>query len=229
MKQIVVLCIAVFIAFAATAQKNVTKFLGIPVDGTKQEMIQKLKAKGFVYNSVKDELSGQFNDKEVHVYVITNRNKVCRIAVVDVVTSSESSIKIAFNRLCHQFSESNKYLPAAKDGNYVISEDEDISYQMSVNSKRYEAAYYQVSDLDEDTTGFSKWMRKEIIRQKAEEEVRQLSDNELEIFKAIMLKTYNLEKYSNRSVWFMIDEKYGEYRILLYYDNELNRSNGDDL
>ena len=33
------------------AQKDVTQFLGIPVDGSKSEMIQKLKAKGYRYNS----------------------------------------------------------------------------------------------------------------------------------------------------------------------------------
>lgn len=33
----------------AFAQKDVTQFLGIPVDGTKTEMVQKLKAKGFKY------------------------------------------------------------------------------------------------------------------------------------------------------------------------------------
>lgn len=55
------------------AQKDVTKFLGIPVDGTKSEMIQKLKAKGFTYNSVKDMLEGEFNGSEVQIAVVTNR------------------------------------------------------------------------------------------------------------------------------------------------------------
>lgn len=36
----------------AFAQKDVTQFLGIPVDGTKTEMVQKLKAKGFKYRLV---------------------------------------------------------------------------------------------------------------------------------------------------------------------------------
>ena len=41
------------------AQEDVTKFLGIPVDGSKSEMIQKLKAKGFTNtSSEKDILEG---------------------------------------------------------------------------------------------------------------------------------------------------------------------------
>lgn len=33
------------------AQKDITKFMGIPVDGFKKDMIQKLKAKGFEYDN----------------------------------------------------------------------------------------------------------------------------------------------------------------------------------
>ena len=40
---------------------------------------------------------------------------------------------------------------------------------------------------------------------------------------------YMLDLYSKRSVWFMIDEQYGRYRILMYYDNEFNHSDGEDL
>lgn len=57
-------------------KKDVTKFLGIPVDGTKTEMIQKLKAKGFTYNQRLDCLEGEFNGREVKIFVVTNNNKV---------------------------------------------------------------------------------------------------------------------------------------------------------
>lgn len=33
----------------------------------------------------------------------------------------------------------------------------------------------------------------------------------------------------NRVVWFMIDEEYGRYKILMFYDNGYNQANGDDL
>ena len=44
-------------ATALYAQKTVTKFLGIPVDGTKTAMIQQLEAKGYQYNSTMDVLT----------------------------------------------------------------------------------------------------------------------------------------------------------------------------
>ena len=38
------------------AQKDVTKFLGIPVDGTKAEMKKKLQEKGFVFEAKPKEI-----------------------------------------------------------------------------------------------------------------------------------------------------------------------------
>ena len=32
-----------------------------------------------------------------------------------------------------------------------------------------------------------------------------------------------------KSVWFMISESYGKYSITMYYDNEYNHANGEDL
>lgn len=41
--------------------------------------------------------------------------------------------------------------------------------------------------------------------------------------------SYILEKYSKKQVWFMINENYGKYYITMFYDNEYNKANGDDL
>ena len=87
------------------AQNDVTRFLGIPVDGHKDEMIRQLKNKGFrstAYDA--DFLEGEFNGSNVRVYVVTNKNKVCRIAVSDVNNVDETAIRIRFNTLCRQFS-----------------------------------------------------------------------------------------------------------------------------
>jgi len=40
---------------------------------------------------------------------------------------------------------------------------------------------------------------------------------------------YISEKFAKKSVWFMISRDYGEYSIVMYYDNEYNHSNGEDL
>jgi hypothetical protein len=129
------------------AQREVTKFLGIQVDGYKSEMIQKLKAKGYKYNSTTDCLEGEFNGRDVEIAVVTNNNKVYRIFVADKYSVDESQIKIRFNNLCQQFRNNAKYIAI---GDYTIPESEDISYEMMVHNKVYQAAFYQILS-DEDT------------------------------------------------------------------------------
>ena len=47
MKKLLTLTMLLIVAGTLRAQTDVTRFLGIPVDGSKTEMIQKLKEKGF--------------------------------------------------------------------------------------------------------------------------------------------------------------------------------------
>ena len=180
------------------AQKDVTKFLGIPVDGSKSEMRKKLEAKGYTYDSRNDVLMGEFNGRDVYVHIGTNNNKVWRIMISDRIPCGETDIRIRFNNLCDQFSRNKKYVAASlKD--YTIPESEDISYESAINNKRYEAAYYQLPDS-------------EVYDAASEEEKSKLIDN--------------TEK---KSVWFMINSRYGRYNIVMYYDNEYNHSDGEDL
>lgn len=212
------------IAFTMVAQKDVTKFLGIPVDGTKSEMIRKLKAKGFKSSSYDREiLEGEFNGYDVTVHIVTTNNKVSRIMLCDKNNVNETSIRIRFNNLCYQFQGNKKYI-TFKD--FTIPDEEDISYNMSVNNKRYEAVFYQIIENPENAieTEFkpiinNKYSEIELINptEKTKNEVTEL------------MYDFLLEKSSNKSVWFIISEYYGEYGITMYYDNELNRANGEDL
>ena len=170
------LCIAVY-----AQQHEVTQFLGIPVDGTKTAMIQKLKAKGFkTVQGVPDALTGEFNGKDVNLFIGTNNNKVWRIIVADATGTDATNIKIRFNTLCQQFSNNSKYISVS---DFSIPSSEDIQYELLVHKKRYEAAFYQKP----------------------------------------------AEDCENRTVWFMIGELYGEYQIIMFYENGYNQANGEDL
>lgn len=106
---------------------------------------------------------------------------------------------------------------------------------MTVKNKRYEAIYNQIPTVTEP------------INKVLPDMLKQKLDNE----ELLNLKKYILSKYTaeliadntkweqiiyesleaiyKNSVWFMIDRQYGEYRIVMFYDNEHNRSNGEDL
>lgn len=180
---------------SVSAQRSVTKFLGIPVDGSIAIMRQKLIAKGFVYDKNKDCLRGEFNDASVWIHIVANNNKVWRIAVEDVYESNSSEIKLRFNKLCTQFINNGKYVPVNGE-DFTIEKKDYIgiprpliepypNYSRYQKKDKYEAVYYQ---LDKNSTQDEK-----------------------------------------RIVWFTFKKYDYRYRIWMYYDNEYNRSNGEDL
>ena len=209
-------------------QQEVTKFLGIPVDGSKEEMIRKLKEKGFKDDPfIEDGLEGEFNGSQVKVSVVTNNDKVCRIVVRDAFGKDASNIKINYNRLCEQFRNNEKYTPLiGAISVYEIPEGENISYEMSVNDKRYQAAYCQMS-LNDSIAVMQDI--KPILQEKYTKE--QLANPSEEIKEDIWKTVYMhmLDLWSKRAVWFTIMEFYGEYYIGIYYDNVYNQANGEDL
>lgn len=129
------MALSLLFSMSVYAQKDVTQFLGIPVDGSKWEMIQKLKEKVFRNSTVgEDILEGEFNGAEVYVSIVTNNNKVYRIMLMDATNSDETDIRLRFNKLCRQFANNPKYFSLRDD--QTIPEDEDISYEISTHKKR---------------------------------------------------------------------------------------------
>ena len=126
-----------------SAQNDVTTFLGIPVDGFKSDMKQKLVKKGFVPKKVgtNEFLEGEFNGTDVQVFIATNNNKVYRIMLCDAETRNETNIKIRFNNLVSQFENNKRY---STYGNHTLSDEEDISYEMNVHNKNYDAIFFQL-------------------------------------------------------------------------------------
>ncbi len=154
MRKFLTLLAMIAISASVFAQKEVTKFMGIPVDGSPTEMIKKLKAKGFTTDedamqAVKrglidldgpEVLIGRFNGERVRVFLGVETNKVWRIFLSDKDNRDETQIKIRFNTLVRQFENNDKYVYFYEQ---TIADDEDISYEMTVNKKQYEAVFGQ--------------------------------------------------------------------------------------
>ena len=228
MKRIFLFYIMAIMAISMSAQNDVTTFLGIPVDGFKSEMKQKLVSKGFVPKKVgtNEFLEGEFNGTDVQVYIVTNNNKVYRIMLCDVNTRDEADIKIRFNKLVSQFENNKRYTSLDK---YTLSDEEDISYEMTVNNKTYEALFYQVPNKEKvDTLALQKKIRNELLSKYT---VAELNNPSEEITKEIQNTAIKIgmEMMFMKPVWFRICESYGEYYITMFYDNEYNHANGEDL
>ncbi len=243
------------VTFGQNSNSGPLKFLGIPIDGTKTKFVSKLKSKGFTYNSLLKNYEGQFNGKTVDVYIHTNHNIVDRVYVAFPCTTKED-VRVDFNKLLNQLKDNRKYRSFWV--NNEIPEDEDISYEISVNNKRYQAIF---SYFDEDRdkleltdnliNDMSDCFTKEdrnIIKENlkflitASEEEKDGITNQL-ISETQLIKTGDTEKAFNLwvqalgaimslvdgEVWFMIHEFDGKYYIGLYYDNLHNRAHGEDL
>lgn len=242
MKKILILVMTVILSAGAFAQREVTKFLGIPVDGTKQSMIQKLKAKGFTYDQQTDYLYGEFNGEEVSISVQTQGNKVWRIAITDEIGRSENQIRIRFNNLVNQFENNNKYMPY-KDSQ-TLSDNEDISLEISANDKQYAAIFYQYSkDAPEfsDTLEYRERYAKELkqieeyLSQFTEEQLEnpteEMEENSKKILDwSVQSKIEMITDLLYRKVvWFTIGGAYGKYYITMFYENGYNEADGSDL
>lgn len=225
-RRILVITASILYAAVCFAQKDVTKFLGFPVDGSKSEMIKNLKSKGFKLSQLHgtDVLNGRFNGNDVNIYISTENGKVSRLMVCDENYVSETDIKIRFNRLCSQFNKNGKYLSLH---DYMIPNDEDISYEMAVNKKRYEALFYQLPD-GETIDQLHDRLLKEFQNKYTPEQLESPTD---EIRNEVLASAFELMMNSlkNKPVWFMITEYYGKFYITMFYENEYNCANGEDL
>ena len=224
---ILIMCSTVF-----GQSEGTLKFLGIPVDGSKSEMVAALKSKGFRYDSNSGFLVGDFNGRESHIGIVENHGKVYRVVVFDANTCDAGQIKIRFNNLIHQFENSNgKYYYIVQ--NEIIPEDEDISYEINVHDKQYSATFIYNPLYGNDE------LRDRLVNE-AVEEIKLSSEkkgityeefySDKDLYNQLVSSvTDKIIQMSKGSVWFKIFEHYGKYYIGLYYDNLLNAPNGEDL
>ena len=230
---ILIMCFTVF-----GQSESTLKFLGIPVDGSKSEMVAALKDKGFRYDSNSGFLVGDFNGRESHIGIVENHGKVYRVVVFDANTYDAGQIKIRFNNLIHQFENSNgKYYYTVP--NNPIPEDEDISYEISVNNKQYSAEfiYNPLYGNDELRDRLINEVIEELGLEKIKDEKTAggitygefYSDKDKYNQLISSLVGLKIIQMSNSSVWFTICNHYGEYFIGIYYDNLINKPNGEDL
>ena len=210
MKKFIIITITLLFSTAIFAQNDVTKFLGIPIDGTKSEMIQKLKQKGFTYNYSLDCLEGEFNGEQVLISVITSNRKVSHIMILDEIARTESQIRRRFNELCRQFEMSEKYYYLGDS--QEISKSDNISYNMSVLNKEYKANFFQTDATTAD------------LYKRLQSKDKTLTPEE------VMKLEEDLKKGYFKQVWFFIDkDTNGKYRIAMFYANLKNEANGEDL
>lgn len=145
----------------------------------------------------------------------------------DAETRNETNIKIRFNNLVRQFENNKRYVSLKK---YTLSDEENISYEISVNKKNYDAIFYQLPNMEKiDTLAMQEKIRNQLLSRFTVEEIKNLSEEIKKKEMEQMAIKNTMDLLSMKPVWFRICESYGEYYISMYYDNEYNHANGEDL
>lgn len=235
MKKILTVIVLLMLVGTMQAQRQVTKFLGIPVDGTKAEMTSKLIAKGFTLKAIGNTefLEGEFNGAKVHLYIITHNNKVWRIMLCDAIPTDEDNIKIRYNTLIRQFEANNKYETIIA---VPIDESVRLLNAMMEDHKIFEAAFNQKESTvtkdgeasDNDThTEITRTVTATRILGPSIKERKEIDNATLSIGSEALKKI--IQNQYQSPVWFRIVEGFGNYYITMYYDNKYNEANGEDL
>ena len=229
------------VAFGQNNTEGIIKFLGIPIDGNKQDMYFELKEKGFIYNRYSDSFSGQFNGRDVTLYVDDNHGVVDRVCVVFPITNRRTVIQ-EFNDLLSQFESNKKYIAS---GSYSeIPSNENLAFEMTIHNKIYSARFNYISpDLFTAEEVASIRQEVDVYKNMTPEERQQFFDSfsdslgdsiqltnpqmDMNSLFSLVKKMTSLEA---GQVWFTIIKlSLREYQVALYYDNLLNRPHGEDL
>ena len=83
-----------------------------------------------------------------------------------------------------------------------------------------------------DTLVIQNRIKDALLKEFTQEQIDNPTEKQAEEMRQILAKeTTNViyEAIKNKSVWFMITENYGKYYISMFYDNEYNHSDGEDL
>ncbi|MDE5668049.1 MAG: hypothetical protein K2I24_00780, partial [Duncaniella sp.] len=201
--RLLVLVIALCSLFSTYAQKDVTQFMGIPVDGSKKEMIKALKDKGFKKNpDSKNTLIGMFNGTKVVLDVHEQKNKVYRIIIRSAIPMSLSNAVNRFNHLCEKFENSNKYIS--------INDWSIPSIEAAESAKEeYQAVFFQYPSEIGDSI-----LRKQTFYDYVTQNIDQMYKNEIseeargEKIEELYLKNMK-ELCEKKRVWFTL-KKYNQ-------------------
>ena len=204
------------------AQNNITEFLGIQLDGTKSEMIKKIEEKGFKYDQENGRLTGIYEKEEVQLEVETNDSgKVWRIVLFDKNFRNEIDIRDRFNSLFKQFSKNYMHL----SGSNIPKKESIIE---GIKTDKYRADFGQVfKEVD------AKQVAAIIMERYSKDKLKELVFTEkFSVAKQFVNESVSIlsDLAKQRLIWFKIEDNSGQYRIVMFFQNEKNKpQNGGNL
>ncbi len=119
------------------AQNEHLKFKGVPIDGTRNEFVQKMKTAGFTYDREEEDvvyMKGDFAGMKgcmIGVTTLKSRDLVCKVSVSSSIMDTWASLETQYQSLKNMLSQ--KYEKPTE-----VKEIFDSSYKLDNNDKMYE-------------------------------------------------------------------------------------------
>lgn len=153
MKKIIAtfLFLMVLISSSFAQSSEHLKFKGVPIDGTLNEYVSKMKQAGFVLEGTEDGvamLSGEFagySDCIVGVKTLQKLNLVHEIVVLFPSQDKWAGLSYDYKRLktmlTKKYGEPDKCMEKFNAPSYMIEDDNDKMYQVKMNNCKYHSIF----------------------------------------------------------------------------------------
>ncbi len=217
-----------FLAVPGLAQRQVTTFQGVPVDGTREEMAGKLAERGFVpAQGAQGVLRGPFMGGEVDLDIEEAGGRVWRVTLRDVAPGDPSLARERFNALCSRFASDSAYYEGGRA--HPIPDGEDIARGME-DGKVYSAGFHQLPEgvsPGDFIAGVTERALVECGKIFTLEEILAGGEEVATAMRRLALE--QLEDLFNRSAWLVIERDADGYRVVTRFDNGYNSPTGADI
>ena len=127
MKKILIAIVTLLVTAASTYGQNVTTFLGIPIDGSEEEMVCKLEEKGFIREE--GHLLGKFYGRDAIVVPQSTNGLLSRLTDNEImVANEEGKFYCAYNHKATQIGKEYKAIHKSDYicGDILICNDDEV-------------------------------------------------------------------------------------------------------
>ena len=236
MKRIVFLLVAVMCSLMAAGQENPTglaaqqkqlpvnptiTFLGVPVDGTKSDVINALTSRGFAYDLDEEGMLGEFEGENVFLHISENKaGKVYQIMVYfHTKESAKENIEV-YNKLVNRFNaDSTNYWSFYEEE--LIPENVNLDSLIKEEEGEIWAEYLLTQQLD--TAAYLQNTFAALLSKFTPEQIKNPTEEQRSEMVAIMQQ--EISKLHSGRVFiglFKDEEEKGKYNVILYIYNQKN-------
>lgn len=226
MKRFIFLIVAVLCPLLAAGQQKqlpvnpTITFLGVPVDGTKSDIINALTSKGFAYDMDEDGMFGEFMGESAFVHLSENKaGKVCRLMVYfHTKESAKENIEV-YNKLINRFNaDSTTYWSFYEEE--LLAENANLDSLLNIGENIW-ADYLLSQQID--TAAYLKNVFATMLSKYTPEQIK--NPTEEQRLETVAIMQTEVSKLHNGRVFIILfkdEDEGGKFCVCIYFYNQKN-------